>query len=514
MRYLHLAWVFVIMMVAVSAAFNFSFGWRLGEHSYTITSYVHDGWVYGMLSLAGDGLKVVMGVLAVMCITSSKIPAGLRALGFAICGVLFVCATLYSLNSAVGSVSTNRTDMAGIREAKATNYDAVKQQLDRAQKELSWLDQGYRASAAVEADLAGLRQSNLWARTAGCNNATVEESRTFCQRYTAFQAELGTSRRAEDLDAKVTALGRQLAGMGGAVIADPHAAMLNRLTGYEQPTIVLAWLLLVVTLVEGVSTFGPIGLAVAHKAIHGRQEASGAGFQRPLSLDASKFDPAYSGLSAAPRTPMKALEKIAGVEAPVSDAPKADVRKDITQPGEIAEKLSDTPTDDGPGTPAPAPEPVEPTIEEVMTPATAKVLDFYRKDNPNAEYRIIPDKKVKKERREHAEVKEFVRDRLGINQDALRAMKTAIKECKAVDSAFRDQLMDSTEVYDLYQAWCDDNSFTYKSPKAFSGDLWDHCGLPKGTRKMKGVKGLRNASGYRFPVYAKEFGTEIRRKTA
>jgi hypothetical protein len=385
MRYLHLAWVFVIMMVAVSAAFNFSFGWRLGEHSYTITSYVHDGWVYGMLSLAGDGLKVVMGVLAVMCITSSKIPAGLRALGFAICGVLFVCATLYSLNSAVGSVSTNRTDMAGIREAKATNYDAVKQQLDRAQKELSWLDQGYRASAAVEADLAGLRQSNLWARTAGCNNATVEESRTFCQRYTAFQAELGTSRRAEDLDAKVTALGRQLAGMGGAVIADPHAAMLNRLTGYEQPTIVLAWLLLVVTLVEGVSTFGPIGLAVAHKAIHGRQEASGAGFQRPLSLDASKFDPAYSGLSVAPRTPLEETRrKMAALKAQevLSDTPKTDVRKDIPQTGEIAEKLSDTPTDDGPGTPAPAPEPVEPTIEDVTERVSKVTYLFGKEDTP------------------------------------------------------------------------------------------------------------------------------------
>jgi hypothetical protein len=368
MRYLKLAWVFVIMMVVVSAAFNFSFGWRLGEHSHTVTAYVHDGWIYGVLSLAGDGLKIVMGVLTVVCLTAKRMPIGLRVSGSLICGFLFVCATAYSLNSAIGSISTNRTDMAGLREAKATNYDAVKSQLDRTQKELSWLDQEYRASAAIDADMAGLRQSSLWTRTAGCANPTVPESRSFCQRYSALQAELGTSKRAEELDAKTTRLREKLAGMGGAIIADPHAKMLHDLTGYDQPTIALAWLMLIVALVEGGSTLGPISLSMAHRALLNREEAAGATEQKPITLTASKFDPAYSSLPAAPRTPMRALEKIAGVEAKTAKTGETSDNSPEPESKELTlaiEENTRTPDPDGPGTPVPAPEePVEEVAED------------------------------------------------------------------------------------------------------------------------------------------------------
>lgn len=366
MRYLKLAWVFVIMMVVVSAAFNFSFGWRLGEYSYSVTAQFHDGWVYGLLSLAGDGLKIVSGVLTVVCLTARTMPLGLRVLGTVTCGFLFVCATAYSLNSAIGSISTNRTDMAGVREAKATNYDAVKVQLERVQKELSWLDQGYRASAAIEADMAGMRQSSLWSRTAGCANATVDESRSFCQRYSAYKAELGTSRRAEELDAKATKLSEQLAGMGGAIVADPHAKMLNLLTGYEQPTIVLAWLLLVVALVEGGSTLGPIALSMAHRALLSREVEATAAKSEPITLAGSRLSPQPVALPAAVRTPLEETRrKMAAMkEAEVI----TDAGKNLPEPESkaltlaIAENAS-APDPDGPGTPAPAPE--EPKVEEV-----------------------------------------------------------------------------------------------------------------------------------------------------
>lgn len=368
MSHLKLAWVFVIMMVAVSAAMNFSFGWRLGEHSYTVTEHVHDGWIFGLLSLAGDGLKIAMGVLTVVCLTAKRMPIGLRTSGSVFCGFLFACATLYSLNSAIGSISLNRTDMAGVREAKATNYDAVKIQLDRVQKEQSWLDQGYRASAAVAADMAGLRQSSLWTRTAGCTNATVDESRSFCQRLSALQAELGTSKRAEDLGAKAETLSKQLAGMGGAVVADPHAKMLNQLTGYDQQTIVLGWLLLVVALVEGGSTLGPIALSMAYRALQVREDGRTALKSSPASIIPATPLPAVLTAPPAPRSPMVVMEKLTGVKAAAID-----VRKDIGQTEPIAAQVSDNFDPTGPGTPIAKP---EPKVEEVAE--ARNVVSFFR----------------------------------------------------------------------------------------------------------------------------------------
>lgn len=398
MPHLKLAWVFVIMMVVVSAAMNFSFGWRLGEHSYTVTSHVHDGWIYGILSLAGDGFKIVMGVLTLTFFLAHTMPIGLRALGFLACGVLFVCATAYSLNSAIGSISMNRTDMAGVREAKATNYDAVKSQLDRVQKEQSWLDQGYRASAAVDADLAGLRQSSLWSRTAGCTDATVTESRSFCQRYTALQAELGTARRAEDLDGKADALRKQLAGMGGAVIADPHAKMLNQLTGYDQPTIVLAWLLLVVALVEGGSTIGPIALSMAHRAIQSREEArTAAKASDPISVAPAPVA-AVQDPPATPRAPMKVLERLTGVKAATPNSALSSVGSaelvqsskpaEPEQIGQISPNLEPDGEGtggnhpDGPGTPIAKPE--EPKIEVAEDPKIVRPAVWHEESAPPA----------------------------------------------------------------------------------------------------------------------------------
>ncbi len=538
-NHLRLAWVFVVMMVIVSAAFNFSFGWRLGENSHTVTPLIHDGWIYGILSLSGDGLKVVMWVLCVTFFTAWRMSIGLRVLGLLTCGVIATCATLFSLNSAIGSISMNRTDMAGAREAKATNYDTVKNQLARAEQQLSWLDRGYRASVAIEADLAGLRQSNLWSRTASCTNVTVADSRAFCQRYSALQAELGTSQRSETLEANVTALRDKLAGMGGSLIADPHAKMLNQLTGYEQSTIVLAWLLLVVALVEGGSTLGPVGLAMAHRAIHARQEAL------PLPAGAEPATVATVIASVAPRANVEASDhvrdttkkvepyaseeelqklknlvaemKAAGVTTPAKEpeavTPVAKALTSVNLP-ENPDSSEVTTTNALSRNDYEAKTAVEVTTSEVdnsvvvplespaLSPEAEKVVALFRPDMPKpmvAEHPFSADVKIK--RRDVSDVKSFFRDCLGIDQEARAAMLHAIKERKGLEPRFAARLMDSPDVYDLYLAWYGEDEEGAMGPKPFSNKLNDYLSLPPGTRKLKGVKGIRNAKGARFPVY-------------
>lgn len=285
MNFVKLGTVFVVIMVAVSAAFNFTFGWRLGENSHTVTELFHDGFIYGALSISSDGFKICLGVLTFLLLFAKTLHWSLRIAGTLFCGILFLAATAYSLNSAMGTISQNRTDMAGLREAKATNYDALKTQLKRVQDEQGWLDQKYRAAGAVKADMARERQSYLWTRTAGCTDATVPESREFCQRYAGLRSELATAERAEALATRADALRTKLAGTGGKIIADPHAKFLHDLSGYDQNTIVLAWLLLLVVLVEGGSTLGPIVVWLGRIAAEGQMATEAA--QKPVQRRSS-----------------------------------------------------------------------------------------------------------------------------------------------------------------------------------------------------------------------------------
>lgn len=516
MRYLNtnLTWAIpatlaIAVIWLVSAVANYYFGASLGtdkpfEAVFFTTTTAE---LFSSASLAADVLK---------CVTLFAFAASV-AMGLwrpaMVTGAIWLVCTAWSVASAVGFVAINHNSVTDNRGKGVEEWSQLDTQIKNLTERRKQVESA-RPEGTVQAEI------NQLLRTPGVGSCTVVNGpvpREICPQVDKLRIELENAKSAAWLDGRLDALRAEVRASDRVTSENPFADLAGGLLGVVATKITTGqalWFALLLELISGPGLWG-IWAAVP-KPAQKPQEASGAGFQRPLSLDASKFDPAYSSPYASPRTPMRARGKLAGIEASQwkITGPESEVFRDAPKnpPEPVVSKVETTPDPDGPGTPAPAPGPVEPTIEDVMTPATAKVLDFYRKDNPNAEYRIIPDKKVKKERLEHAEVKDFVRDRLGINQDALRTMKTAIKERKAVDDAIRDQLMDSPEVYELYQSWCDDNHFTAKSPKAFSGDLWDHCGLPKGTRKMKGVKGLRNASGYRFPVYAKEM--EVRRKTA
>lgn len=437
MSFVKLGAAFVLIMVAVSAAFNFTFGWRLGENSHTVTALFHDGWIYGQLSIASDGFKICLGVLTVKILLSRNLHVLLRLAGASLCGILFVAATTYSLNSAIGTISQNRTDMAGLRQAKATNYDAIEKQLVRVQDEQSWLDQKYRAASAIEADISGMRQSHLWARTSGCADATVPESRTFCQQYYGLGAELGTARRAESLASRADELRKSLASSGGKIIADPHAKMLNDLTGYGEDAIVLAWLLLVVALVEGGSTLGPIVIWLARRAEQPREAAKAQ---------------TASVTPLAPRRPAGLPQHLyTPVPKPLPEI------KDATTP--------DTPPDGG-GTPKPepAPEKPEPEEEKPIAATAENVITLA----PKADVPAVP--KPKKEGKTKTWLSACT------SQDHTRKRKTTITDC-----------------YRSYQAWCQQHGFYAISKRALSREVAAQLKMPPSK------DGPRNKGGRIFP---------------
>jgi len=420
MSFVKLGTAFVLIMVAVSAAFNFTFGWRLGENSHTVTALVHDGWIYGFLSIASDGFKICLGVLTIIILTSRQLSWLLRIPGTLLCGALFMVATLYSLNSATGTISQNRTDMAGLRQAKATNYDAIEKQLARVQDEQSWLDEKYRAAGAIKADMASQRQSHLWTRTAECSDATVPESRAFCQQYHALGAELGTAERAEKLAERADTLRAKLEKSGGKIIADPHAAFLNDLTGYGESTIVLAWLLLVVALVEGGSTLGPIVLWLARRAEKGQERQ---------------------------KVPRPDLMR----RAPVERMPEIAVKPEAAPPESKPKKP--TPPDGG-GTPKPEPKAPEPE----KAPAVETAENVIKMPAPTAPKTAAVA--VAKPKKRQGKTEHWLSD--CCSQDHSRKTRTSITQC-----------------YDSYKAWCELHGLYAISKKALSREIAAKLKLPK-----------------------------------
>jgi hypothetical protein len=147
---------------------------------------------------------------------------------------------------------------------------------------------------------------------------------------------------------------------------------------------------------------------------------------------------------------------------------------------------------------------VVPLEEFAVLTDTSNVTRLFKDAMPLplvAEHPFSVDVKIK--RRDRSDVKEFFRECLDIDQEAKAAMLHAIRERKALDAKFNDRLMDSPDVYDLYLTWYGESVEGAMGPKPFSNKLNDYIGLPPGTRKLKGVKGIRNAKGARFPVAEK-----------
>lgn len=64
------------------------------------------------------------------------------------------------------------------------------------------LAQTHRPVAVIEGEINAAQQSRRWTSTKGCSDATLELSRTFCERYYGLEGELGAAREAQALSAE------------------------------------------------------------------------------------------------------------------------------------------------------------------------------------------------------------------------------------------------------------------------------------------------------------------------
>jgi hypothetical protein len=233
------------VLLVVSAAMNWRFGISLGKTEL-------DGQIYGAASAAADCLKALIPFFLFAAVRNKMWSQAVAS------AVVWVVVTSYSLTSAFGHAALNRLDTAGQRQVAAQTYKDLRADLSRAQEQLSWVPQ-HRPAATVQSDMDAVKNDRAWKWTNGCTKTKGKYQRNYCDKYHALAAELGSAEQRTALEARIAETHAKLSHSGGASVmaeADPQAAVLAKISGFDIDTIQMALTAFIAILLEIGSGFG------------------------------------------------------------------------------------------------------------------------------------------------------------------------------------------------------------------------------------------------------------------
>lgn len=288
------------VLLAVSAAMNWRFGISLGKTEL-------DGQIYGAASAAADCLKALIPFFLFAAIRNKMWSQAVAS------SVVWVVVTSFSLTSAFGHAALNRLDTAGQRQVAAQTYKDLRADLQRAQEQLSWVPQ-HRPAATVQSDLEAAKNDRAWKWTNGCTKTKGKYQRDYCDKYHALAAELGSAEQRTALESRIAQTQAKLAETsGGSVMAeaDPQAAVLAKISGFEIDQIQMALTAFIAILLEIGSGFG-LYVAFSTWRIDQRLAPAAPKMARLREAEPARAAPAV--------LPERAVEAIAAprVEEPIS----------------------------------------------------------------------------------------------------------------------------------------------------------------------------------------------------
>ena len=246
------------VLLAVSAAMNYRFGFSLGKTA-------GDGHIYGLASAAADCFKALVPFFFFAAVRSRMWSQAAAA------ALVWTVVTGYSMTSALGHAALNRLDTTGQRAVVAATYKDLRADAKRAQDQLAWIP-AHRPAETVASELNVLKAQRAWTVTRECTEVTGRSNRDFCQQYHKLSAELASGQQAQKLESRIAELGAKMAKTttGATVMAeaDPQASVLAKLSGLELDTVQTALTLFVALLIEVGSGFG-MYVAFAYWRMHG-----------------------------------------------------------------------------------------------------------------------------------------------------------------------------------------------------------------------------------------------------
>lgn len=233
------------VLLIVSAAMNWQFGYNLGRSEF-------ESHLYGVASAAADCFKALLPFFIIAAIRSKTYSQALGGI------LLFALCFTYSLSNSLGFGALNRADTTGSRVIQAQTHQDLRAELERSRKTLNSLPE-HRPAGTVMGEIEAVKQNPRWSTTKNCTDATITESRAYCEGYFRLQAEFAAAEQAERLDARIVELRGKLGGLeagAAAKAADPQSQVLAKLSGRSQEEVETALTVLIALLVELGSSLG------------------------------------------------------------------------------------------------------------------------------------------------------------------------------------------------------------------------------------------------------------------
>lgn len=233
------------VLLAVSAAMNWKFGFNLGKSPF-------EAHLLGLASAAADCMKALIPFFLFAAIKNRVWSQAAAA------GLLWLVVLSYSMTSALGFAALNRNDSTGERQLQTTAYQDLRKELKRAEDRLGWMPQ-HRPAAMVEQEISLAKKDRLFTTTKGCTEIPGKTTREYCQGLNRLQAELAVAVEASQVEAKVAEIKARLDRTTGTTVvgeADPQAGVLSRLTGQDLNLVQMGLVLLVAVLLELGSALG------------------------------------------------------------------------------------------------------------------------------------------------------------------------------------------------------------------------------------------------------------------
>lgn len=265
------------VLLAVSAAMNWRFGQSLGKTEL-------DGFILGSASAAADCFKALVPFFFFAAVRNRMWSQAAAS------ALVWVVVTGYSLTSALGHAALNRLDTAGQRATQTQSHQDLRNDLERARSQLSWIPQ-HRPAATVQSEIDGLKLRREWSWSAECTDIKGKQTRDFCTSFQTLTAEHASAQQAAALEARIAEIQAKLADVKGhgSVLteADPQATILAKLTGFQMETVQTALVVLVAVLLEIGSGLG-LYVAFSVWRLHDKQAPqapSMASLQSPVTRE-------------------------------------------------------------------------------------------------------------------------------------------------------------------------------------------------------------------------------------
>ncbi|MEQ1714917.1 MAG: hypothetical protein ABL907_02840, partial [Hyphomicrobium sp.] len=238
------------VLLAVSAAMNWSFGHGLGQTEF-------EGQLFGAASAAADCLKALVPFFFFAAIRNKMWSQATASV------LVWVVVTGYSMTSALGMAAQARFDKAGQRTQVTQIYQDLRGDLKRAEEQAGWIPQSRPYEAVVSA-IDSHKSQPGWKWSNGCKDVSSKAEQKYCQGLHNLEAERESAKASVDSNARIADIKAKLASMEGTTATsevDPQAKVLTALAsvyfpGVKIESVQMAMTVFVALLLEIGSGFG------------------------------------------------------------------------------------------------------------------------------------------------------------------------------------------------------------------------------------------------------------------